>query len=160
MAYNNYTNYGQYPQSPYQSTQVQNQTPITTPQFQQQNQMQPQIPQLQQPNQMQQPMNEFVWVQGVNEATMYPLAPGHTIMMMDSNDLVMYMKTRESNGRYLPMDIYDLVKRSNQQQTVQQMQQPANVQPQIDLSEYVRKDDLSSIIGPMIQEAVDKALAS
>lgn len=158
MAYNNYMNYGQYPQSPYQSTQIQNQTPITTPQFQQQNQMQPQIPQLQQPNQMQQPMNEFVWVQGVNEATMYPLAPGHTIMMMDSNDLVLYMKTRESNGRYLPMDVYDLVLRGTPQSQLQ-TQQPMQ-QPQVDLSEYVRRSDLDSIIAAKVQEAVDKALAS
>lgn len=168
MTYNNYGNYGgygtggMYGQVP---NYTQNpQTPVYQQNPQAPNQMFQQNPQA--PNQMfqqntqvpqiQQPVNQFEWVSGGEmEATAYPLAPGHSVILMDSENPVIYLKTRESNGKYLPMEIYDLVKREKMQQVPQ-----AQTQTQIDLSAYVRKDDLGNIIAPLIQEAVDKALAN
>ena len=149
--------YQQNPQAQFQQQYQQNpQAQFQQPAFQQNTQV-PQIPPSVQQNtqvpQIQQPVNQFEWVSGEMEASSYPLAPGHSVILMDSENPVIYMKTRENNGKYLPMDIYDLVKR-------EKMQQVPKAQTQLDLSAYVRKDDLGNIIAPLIQEAVDKALAN
>lgn len=162
MTYNNYGAYNGFGQN--QGMGYPNQMFQQNPQaqFQQQYQQNPQaqIPPSFQQNtqvpQIQQPVNQFEWVSGGEmEATAYPLAPGHSVILMDSENPVIYLKTRESNGKYLPMEIYDLVKREKTPQVPQ-----TQTQTQIDLSAYVRKDDLGNIIAPLIQEAVDKALAN
>ena len=132
MAYN----YGNYYPTPMGNFSPQySQTPMN------QMQMQPQ---------MQQPQSNnagFVWVQGEAAAKAYPVAAGNTVLLMDSEAPVLYMKSTDVSGRPLPMETYDLVKRENVV-----AQQPK--QPQIDLSEYVKMSDLES----KVKELVNKAL--
>lgn len=100
--------------------------------------------------QMQQPQSNnagFVWVQGEAAAKAYPVAAGNSVLLMDSEAPVLYMKSTDVSGRPLPMETYDLVKRENVV-----AQQPK--QPQIDLSEYVKMSDLES----KVKELVNKAL--
>lgn len=75
----------------------------------------------------------------------YPLAPGATMIFMDDDgdSPVMFIKSADSLGRARAPEIYDLVKRNSQIQ-----------QPQIDMSQYVKRSDLES----MVQEMVNKAL--
>lgn len=131
MAYN----YGNYYPTPMNNFSPQySQTPMN------QMQMQPQ---------MQQQSNNagFVWVQGEAAAKAYPVAAGNSVLLMDSEAPVLYMKSTDVSGRPLPMETYDLVKRENVV-----AQQPK--QPQIDLSEYVKMSDLES----KVKELVNKAL--
>ena len=114
-----------------------------------------QMQQPQQPVQNNQPTGNqgFVWVQGEAGAKAYPVAAGNSVLLMDSESPVLYMKSTDISGRPLPIETYDLVKREERpvipQAPVQQVQQPP-----IDLSQYVKKDDLES----MVQEFVNKAL--
>lgn len=100
--------------------------------------------------QMQQPQSNnagFVWVQGEAAAKAYPVAAGNSVLLMDSEAPVLYMKSTDASGRPLPMETYDLVKRENVV-----AQQPK--QPQIDLSEYVKNSELEA----KVKELVNKAL--
>lgn len=145
MAFNNYGNY------PGGQNYYNNQMPVTSvPPIYQQNYQQPNPP-----VNANQPINGFVWVQGEMEAKMYPVAAGNSVMLMDSENPVMYMKSRDSTGKYLPLETYDLVLRTPQVNQVNHEQ----MQPQIDLSEYVKISDVDRIISEKVQAAVEKALA-
>lgn len=58
---------------------------------------------------MQQTQNTFAWIQGEEAAKAYPVAPGNTIVLIDSDKPVMYMKTADLSGRPQPMQIRYLV---------------------------------------------------
>lgn len=134
MAYN----YGNYYPTPMGNFSPQySQTPMN------QMQMQPQ---------MQQPQSNnagFVWVQGEAAAKAYPVAAGNSVLLMDSEAPVLYMKSTDVSGRPLPMETYDLVKRENVV-----AQQPK--QPQIDLSEYVKMSDLESKVKEFVNQALSE----
>lgn len=136
MAYN-YGNYYPTPMGNY------------SPQYSQTPMNQMQMNNMQMQPQMQQQSNNagFVWVQGEAAAKAYPVAAGNSVLLMDSEAPVLYMKSTDVSGRPLPMEIYDLVKRENIVAS-----QPK--QPQIDLSEYVKMSDLES----KVKELVNKAL--
>ena len=89
--------------------------------------------------------NTFQWVQGQAGAEAYLVAPGASVILMDSNAPVIYFKSADQNGRYLPMKTYDLVER------VPQVQGP-NTEVKIDPSSFVKRDELESLVAA----AVDK----
>lgn len=119
-------------------------------------------------NQMQQPQQPvqntqstgnqgFVWVQGEAGAKAYPVAAGNSVLLMDSESPVLYMKSTDISGRPLPIETYDLVKREERpvipQAPVQQQQAQ---QPQIDLSQYVKMSDLEAKVEELVNKALEK----
>lgn len=114
-------------------------------------------------NQVQQPQQTsqsacnqgFVWVQGEAGAKAYPVAAGNSVLLMDSESPVLYMKSTDISGRPLPIETYDLVKREEKpiipQAPVQQVQQP-----QIDLSRYVKMSDLEAKVEELVNKALEK----
>lgn len=97
-----------------------------------------------------QPVNNLVWLNGgINAAHNYPVAPGGTMFIMDADNPVLYIKTVDSTGRPMPLEIYDLTKRQDQgqKQTADQ------------LSEYVKASDVKAMIEAEVKAAVEKALA-
>ena len=59
--------------------------------------------------QVPQTQNTFAWIQGEEAAKAYPVAPGNTLVLIDSDKPVMYMKTADLSGRPQPMQIRYLV---------------------------------------------------
>lgn len=82
----------------------------------------------------------FQWVQGEAAAKAYPVAPGNKILLMDSENPVIYLKSADMNGRPLEMEIYDLVKRNPDEVKVEE-------------SQFVRAEELDEIIDRKISEA-------
>lgn len=122
-----------------------------------QNQMpQMQMPQMQQPQQNQPAGNSgFVWVQGEAGAKAYPVGAGHSVLLMDSEAPVLYMKSTDSSGRPLPIETYDLVKReATSYQSAPQA--PVPKAPEIDLSEYMKASDLETMVNELIEKALGK----
>ena len=113
--------------------------------------------QMQQPQQNNQPAGNqgFVWVQGEAGAKAYPVAAGNSVLLMDSESPVLYMKSTDISGRPLPIETYDLVKREDRpvitQAPVQQVQQP-----QIDLSQYVTMSELEAKVEELVNKALEK----
>lgn len=70
---------------------------------------QPQIPtpQSQQNNQQ----SNVLWVQGESAAKSYPVGPGNTAIMMDSEEPVFYIKTVDMSGMPQPLRVFDFTER-------------------------------------------------
>lgn len=96
-----------------------------------------------QPAQNMAPNNTFQWVQGQAGAEAYLVAPGASVILMDSNAPVIYFKSADQNGRYLPMKTYDLVER------VPQVQGP-NSEESIDTSSFVKRDEIDSLVAKAV----------
>lgn len=53
------------------------------------------------------------WVQGENAAKSYPVAAGQSVLLMDSEDSVMYIKSTDQSGMPLPLRIFDYQERNS-----------------------------------------------
>lgn len=66
-----------------------------------------------------------LWVQGEAGAKSYLVAPGQSLMLMDSEAEVFYIKTTDQSGVPLPLRTFDYKERvTGTQQTAQAAQQP------------------------------------
>ena len=101
--------------------------------------------------QPQQTNSGFQWVQGESAAKAFHVDPGQTVLLMDSDNPVLYLKSTDVSGRPTPMVIYDLVERK---------EQPVvnNMVEKIDLSEYVKRSDIENIIAESVSKAVDEKM--
>lgn len=101
----------------------------------------------------------IIWVQGEAGAKAYPVAAGQSVLLMDSEDAVLYVKSTDISGRPLPMESYDLVKRESVVNTSQISQRTQeNILQNNDMSEYVKISDLETRVNDMVNKAVSKAL--
>ena len=89
--------------------------------------------------------NTFQWVQGQAGAEAYLVAPGASVILMDSNAPVIYFKSADNSGRYLPMKTYDLVER------VPQVQGPNPVDA-IDTKSFVKRDEITALVAKAVDE--------
>lgn len=113
MAYPYYNNYGNYlyPQNYSYSPQV---TPVVAPQ--------------------QSPQNPgIVWVQGESGAKSYLVGANQSVLLMDSEAPVFYVKSADASGMPMPLRAFDYTERS-QQPVVSSTAEP------VDMSEYVTRD--------------------
>lgn len=95
-----------------------------------------------------QPRNGIIWVQGEEGAKAYTVAPGNRVCLFDSENPVVYIKSVDVNGRPLEMEVYDLVKRDPS---------PVhNTDPSLDMSAYVTRDELDSIIEARTKEIMKR----
>lgn len=101
--------------------------------------------QLPQQNQNGAQNNTFQWVQGQAGAEAYLVAPGASVILMDSNAPVIYFKSADNSGRYLPMKTYDLVER------VPQVQGPNPVDT-IDTTSFVKRDEITALVAKAVEE--------
>lgn len=63
-------------------------------------------------NNQQQQNDGITWVQGENSAKSYPVAAGRSVLLMDSESPVMYIKSTDQSGVPLPLRIFDYKERS------------------------------------------------
>lgn len=57
------------------------------------------------------PQSGLIWVQGLDEAERYPLAPNTAIVLWDINDPCVYRKQADATGKPT-LKIYDLIERN------------------------------------------------
>ena len=97
---------------------------------------------------VQQPANDngILWVQGEAGAKSWAVAPGKSVMLMDSESNTFYIKSSDQSGMPMPLRIFDYTERNTQQQT-----QPQVVQhQQIDTSQFVTWDALDAKLNEML----------
>lgn len=70
----------------------------------------------------------IVWVQGVEGAKAYPVASGASVLLMDSEDSVFYIKTTDQSGMPSPLRIFDYSERTEE--------------PKVDTSAFITRDEL------------------
>ena len=91
---------------------------------------------------MQQPVNDngILWVQGEAGAKSWAVAPGKSVMLMDSESNTFYIKSSDASGMPMPLRIFDYQERNLQQPQTQP--QVINQMPEIDTSQFVTREEL------------------
>ena len=77
------------------------------------NQMQNAVVQPSMPSQpIQQQSSQIIWVSGEAGAKSYLVAPGNTVMLLDAENSVFYLKSADASGMPLPLRIFDYKERT------------------------------------------------
>ena len=99
-------------------------------------------------NRYQPPSNGIIWVQGIEGAKAYQLTPNSNALLMDSEiDGRFYIKVSDNVGMCsLRVFNYEEITDATPQST-----------PQVDLSDYVRKDELQTLIQSMLGGKEDES---
>lgn len=82
------------------------------------------IPQMQQyqmpqPQPQQQSSAGIIWVQGEEGAKAYMVAPGNSVLLMDSENSAFYIKSTDQSGMPLPLRVFDYNERTGDRQSTQ-----------------------------------------
>lgn len=95
-----------------------------------------QLRQSYQPAAQQPQQSPILWVQGEEAAKAYMVAPGATVMLMDSEGQSFYLKSTDPQGMPLPLRIFDYVERT--------AQKPLE-QSQISTGEFVTRREFEAL---------------
>lgn len=101
---------------------------------------------IQQPVQTVQPQQILAWVQSEEEAVKYPLAAGQSLFLMNQNDSYLYMKSVDQLGKTTFM----------KKRLVDESDSNDN---KVDLSEYIRREEIDNLIDDKIQKEVEKRVS-
>ena len=119
----------------------------------------PQVIQQQQPQQVvQQPTNDsgILWVQGEAGAKSWAVAPGKSVMLMDSEASTFYIKSSDTSGMPMPLRIFDYKERTSQQT---QFQPQVAQHTDIDTSQFITREEfnkrIAELIAPKAEVEVD-----
>ena len=95
------------------------------------------------------PQSGLIWVSGEAGARGYPIAPNTTVDLWDSESQTVYLKSADASG--MPsMKILDYTIRDNTTHS-----NALQKQPQVDLSNYVTKEELERRISEMMKQKVN-----
>lgn len=97
---------------------------------------------MQQPAPQTQTNNGLIWVQGETGAKSYLVAPNTTIMLMDSENSLFYLKSADASGMPMPLRTFEY-------KEITQGATPPNTAitpPEIDLNKFVTREELNEIL--------------
>lgn len=99
--------------------------------------------------QVTQPVNDtgILWVQGEAGAKSWAVAPGKSVMLMDSESSTFYIKSSDNSGMPMPLRIFDYKER-----TEQVAQSPAIQHQEIDTSKFVTWDELDKKLNDLLKQ--------
>lgn len=93
-----------------------------------------------QPQQVQQPATSgIIWVSGLNEAQMYPVAPNNAVALWEQSGKTVFLKQADATGKPT-MKIFDLVERTTSPSAASSGQGDNS-------TSYVTKEELGRIAG-------------
>ena len=120
--------------------------PVAYPNYPPQAQQIPNQQPMTQPVQQMQSGQMFVWVQSEKEAMDYPLSAGQSLFLMNQNDNYLYAKSVDQLGKstFLKKRLVD---------------ESDNREPTVDLSEYIRREEIENLISDKIQREVEKRVS-
>jgi hypothetical protein len=90
--------------------------------------------------------NSIVWVETEDEAKNWMVGPNNRVFVFVGDNEILYVKEKNSDGRPLKTEIYDL----NKRQVIEEGSQ-------VDLSGYVKKEDVQAMIDAAVSRAVSES---
>lgn len=84
------------------------------------------------------PNSGIIWVQGEEGAKAYMVAPGNTVLLMDSDGTSFYLKSADNSGMPLPLRVFDYTERV----TTPRAPVEATITP---AEEYATRKELSAL---------------
>ena len=97
--------------------------------------------------------NGIIWVQGEEGAKAYMVAAGNSVMLMDSDASVFYIKSADTSGIPQPLRIFDYAERSAGPKNPV----PQQAAPQIDLTQFITRDELEGILAERLRRPAKPA---
>jgi hypothetical protein len=91
--------------------------------------------------QQQQNSSGLIWVQGIEAMKSYPVTPGQSVLLMDSESNCFGIKTVDTSGMPLPLRIFDY-----QERTAQNPQPVVQSTAQLDTSNFVTREEFEARI--------------
>lgn len=89
--------------------------------------------------------SSVVWVQGEAGAKSYLVAPGNTVMLMDSEAEVFYIKSADASGVPMPLRVFDYKERIQKNEPV--TQSPA------DTNQYITREEFEAFRASLTVQA-------
>ncbi len=84
--------------------------------------------------------NGFVWVNNIDEANAYMVAPNNAVQLWDKNSPCVYLKTADAAGKPT-MQIFDLVERKPSQNAIQEPTEGVEYVSRAEFDELAQKVD-------------------
>ena len=94
--------------------------------------------------------NGLIWVQGESGAKSFLVAPNTTVMLMDSEASVFYLKSADASGMPLPLRIFKYEETTSNVNIPNQTKEGGL----INLDEYVTKAELNQILASLTKETL------
>ena len=66
----------------------------------------------------QHPQNSIIWVQGEAGAKSYLVGAGQSVLLMDSEDNVFYIKSTDQSGMPMPLRVFEYTERTSKPEPV------------------------------------------
>ena len=118
------------------------------------NQMQNAVVQPSAPSQpMQQQSSQIIWVSGEAGAKSYLVAPGNTVMLLDAENSVFYLKSADASGMPLPLRIFDYKERTT---TAQQAFGGSVTAESVNLDNFVTRKEFDELKASIAQHPTPK----
>ena len=118
------------------------------------NQMQNAVTQPSMPQQpMQQQSSQITWVSGEAGAKSYLVAPGNTVMLLDAENSVFYLKSADASGMPLPLRIFDYKERTT---TAQQAFGGSVAAETVNLDNFVTRKEFDELKASIASQPTPK----
>ena len=118
------------------------------------NQMQNAVVQPSAPSQtMQQQSSQIIWVSGEAGAKSYLVAPGNTVMLLDAENSVFYLKSADASGMPLPLRIFDYKERTT---TAQQALGGVVTGESVNLDNFVTRKEFDELKASIASQPTPK----
>ena len=117
-------------------------------------QMQNAVTQPSMPSQpMQQQSSQIIWVSGEAGAKSYLVAPGNTVMLLDAENSVFYLKSADASGMPLPLRIFDYKERTT---TAQQAFGSVVTGESVNLDNFVTRKEFDELKASIASQPTHK----
>ena len=118
------------------------------------NQMQNAVTQPSMPSQsVQQQSSQIIWVSGEAGAKSYLVAPGNTVMLLDAENSVFYLKSADASGMPLPLRIFDYKERTT---TAQQAFGGSVTAESVNLDNFVTRKEFDELKASIASQPTPK----
>ena len=91
---------------------------------------------------MQPQSSQIIWVSGEAGAKSYLVAPGNTVMLLDAENSVFYLKSADASGMPLPLRIFDYKERTT---TAQQAYGGSVAVETVNLDNFVTRKEFDEL---------------
>lgn len=91
---------------------------------------------------MQQQSSQIIWVSGEAGAKSYMVAPGNTVMLLDAENSVFYLKSADASGMPLPLRVFEYKERTT---TAQQAFGGSVTAESVNLDNFVTRKEFDEL---------------
>lgn len=102
---------------------------------------------------IQQQSSQIIWVSGEAGAKSYLVAPGNTVMLLDAENSVFYLKSADASGMPLPLRIFDYKERTT---TAQQAFGGVVTGESVNLDNFVTRKEFDELKASIASQSTPK----